>query len=148
MQFEKVPLFQLFVRKLSCFDTYSWFWKNHVKVRLDTVKIAFLTSLFSSSVEPLLLTECRGNTERCSADLPAVSGEIVRCVPSTQSPWPGRGDGSLCPESWSHEQVSFFFLQLMTHLALYCLTTTPLSWWALVEEMHTSTCLVSMACCS
>lgn len=64
-------------------------------------------SRLSSCVELTLLTEYRENTESCSPDLPAASGEIVRCVPSTHSPWPGRGDGSLCPERpWSHEQVS------------------------------------------
>lgn len=72
----------------------------------------FFSADFACSVEPPLLAECRGNTESCSPGLPAASGEIIRCVLSTQSPWPGRGDGSLCPEPErprSHEQVSFGF---------------------------------------
>lgn len=71
-----------------------------------------LNSLSFSSVCSPLLTERRGLTVSCSPGLPAASGEIIRCVPSTPSPWPGRGDGSLCPEPkrpQSHEQVSFRF---------------------------------------
>lgn len=77
---------------------------------------------FSLSVELLLPTEYRRNTKSCSPDLPAASGEIVRCVPSTQSPWPGRGDGSLCPEPerpWSHEQVSFLTAYVTLHFQLF-----------------------------
>lgn len=71
-----------------------------------------LNSLSFSSVCSPLLTERRGIAVSCSPGLPAASGEIIRCVPSTPSPWPGRGDGSLCPEPerpQSHEQVSFHF---------------------------------------
>lgn len=71
----------------------------------------------------LLLPGCSGSTESCSLGLPAASGEIVQCVPSTQSPWPGRGDGSLCPERerpQNHEQVSLC-------LFFSCGTLSPLS---------------------
>lgn len=71
-----------------------------------------LNSLSFSSVRSPLLTERRGLAVSCCPGLPAASGEIIRCVPSTPSPWPGRGDGSLCPEPkrpQSHEQVSFRF---------------------------------------
>lgn len=78
-----------------------------------------LNSLSFSSVCSPLLTERRGIAVSCSPGLLAASGEIIRCVPSTPSPWPGRGDGSLCPEPerpQSHEQVSFrfsvFFLKI------------------------------------
>ncbi|AWP19857.1 putative inositol-trisphosphate 3-kinase B [Scophthalmus maximus] len=75
-----------------------------------------MMTAYAQSVDPInratgvknCVLQPTGNTEGCSPHLPAASGEIVRCVPSTPSPWPGRGDGSLCPEPerpGSHEQV-------------------------------------------
>lgn len=84
------------------------------------LSLTFLNRYCSSE---LLLPGCGGSSESCSLGLPAASGEIVQCVPSTRSPWPGRGDGSLCPERErprNHEQVSLC-------LFFSCGTLSPLS---------------------